>query len=499
MPDELADASALVSTWTPEQLAGGVIVTRYGGTDPSTPAALVSELHLAGVIVMGDNVAGTDQVVATAAAVQQAAAADGRDWPAIVSVDQEGGRVARLTGEVTAFPSLMTGGAAVAGDPDTGREAVKGAGLAAGSQLRALGFTWVNAPVADVTLGPSDPTIGSRSPGGDPALASQVVVAAVEGYRGAGIVPVVKHYPGHGSVTVDSHKGLPVQDASLADLRARDLVPFAQAARAGAPVVMMSHLAVQAFEPGVPATLSSAAYTSLRSDAGFAGVTVTDALDMAAVMAAYGPGDASVAALAAGADVLLMPSDVRAAHAAVAAAITDGTVPRARAEEAAAKVIALQRWQARLAAARPLGAGSTLTSSAREAARALSAAGITRLDGPCAGALVEEPVQVVGGDSSDRLAFTDAAEEAGLDVVPPGGPGAVVRLLGGADSGGSGDVVVALDTPYPLSASRGDSATLALYGRSPSAFAALVDVLTGAAVAPGALPVSAKGLEVDPC
>lgn len=499
MPEELADAAERVTTWTPEQLAGGVIVARYGGTAPSTPAALVSELHLAGVIVMGDNVAGADQVVATAAAVQAAAAADGREWPAIVSVDQEGGRVARFTGEVTAFPSLMTGGAAVAGEPDIGTRAVTRAARTSGAQLRALGFTWVNAPVADVTVGPTDPTIGSRSPGGDPALASRVVMAAVDGYREAAIVPVVKHYPGHGSVTVDSHEALPVQSSSLDDLKARDLVPFADAARAGAPVVMMSHLAVDAFEPGVPATLSAAAYASLRSDAGFEGVAVTDALDMAAVVAAYGPGAAAVAALAAGADVVLMPSDVHAAHSAVAAAIAEGTVPRARAEEATAKVIALQRWQAQLAAERPLGAGSTLTGSAREASRALSAAGITRLGGPCAGALVEEPVQVVGGDRSDRLLLTEAAEAAGLEVVPPGGTGSVVRLLDGDGPVGSGDVLVALDTPYPLASARGSSATLALYGRSPSAFAALVDVLTGAAAAPGALPVTADGLAIDPC
>lgn len=504
MPKDLADAADLVATWTPEQLAGGVTVARYGGTDPGTPASLVKELHLAGVIVMGDNVAGADQVAATAVAVQQAAADDGRDWPAIVSVDQEGGRVERFTGEVTAFPTLMTGGAAVAGDPDTGARAVSGAAQAAGAQLRALGFTWVNAPVADVTIGPSDPTIGSRSPSADPALASRVVVAAVEGYREAAIVPVVKHYPGHGSVTVDSHEALPVQDASLAALRARDLAPFAQAAKAGAPVVMMSHLAVDAFEPGVPSTLSSAAYASLRSDAGFEGVAITDALDMAAVTAEYGAGGAAVKALAAGADVLLMPSDVEAAHAAVAAAITDGTVPRTRAEEAAAKVVALQRWQARTSAQTSpasggAGNGAGLADAARAASRSLSAAGVTRIDGPCTGALVDDTVQVVGADRADRLAFTDAAEDAGLDVAPPGGQGTVVRLLGSGRASGSGDVVVALDTPYPLASSRGNTATLALYGRSPSAFSALVDVLTGAATAPGALPVSVDGLSVDPC
>lgn len=498
LPDELASAQELVTTWTPQQLAGGVTVARYGGTDPATPAALVRELHLAGVILMGDNVAGADQVVATGAAVQQAAVDDGRDWPAVVSVDQEGGTVTRFTGDVTAFPTMMTAGAAVSAEPGAGGRVVADASRSAGRQLRALGLTWVNAPVADVTVGPSDPTIGSRSPSDDPHTAALVVQSAVEGYRAAGIVPVAKHYPGHGSVPVDSHERLPVQDASLAELKQRDLVPFAEAARAGTPVVMMSHVAVEALDPGVPASLSPAAYASLRSDAGFEGVAVTDALDMAAVTGEYGTGGAAVAALAAGADLLLMPADVRRAHAALVAAITDGAVPRNRAEQAAAKVVALQRWQARASGASALGAGSSLADDARAASRALSAAGLTRISGPCSGTLVDGAVEVFGAELADREAFTEAAAQAGLDVVPPGGGGTVVRLVGAGGGDGEADVVVALDRPYPLATSRGGTATLALYGRTPSAFAALVDVLTGVSTAPGALPVAVEGAP-EPC
>ncbi len=358
----------------------------------------------------------------------------------------------------------------------------------------------MNAPVADVTIGPADPTIGSRSPAGDPWLAAQVVSASVAGFRQAGIVPVAKHYPGHGSVTVDSHEGLPVQTASLDELRARDLVPFAAAARAGAPAVMMSHLAVEALDPGVPASLSPAAYASLRGDAGFQGVAVTDALDMAAVTADHGTGGAAVAALAAGADLLLMPADVREAHAALVAAIADGSVPRDRVQDAAAKVVALQRWQARAAEQTPLGAGSTLATNAVAASRALSAAGVTRVDGTCGTALVTTGMQVVGGAREDREELARAASAAGVRTGPTG---PVVRLSGGsagAEGGGrAADVVVALDAPYVLAGSRGRTATLALYGRTPSAFAALVDVLTGVAPAPGALPVALDGLDVTPC
>ena len=351
--DELAQARETVAGWTPEQLAGGVLVPRYDGTDPTTPATLVRELHLAGVIVMGDNVVDAEQVTATAAAVQQAAADDGRTWPAVVTVDQEGGVVARLKSPVaTDFPTFMSAGAAIAGGTARGDEAaaaavVTEAASATGLQLRGLGFTWVFAPDADVTIGPQDPTIGSRSPSDDPELVAAAVTAAVQGYRASGVVAVAKHYPGHGSVPADSHETLPVQPATLEELRARDLVPFVAAAQAGVPGVMMSHIATDAFDPGYPASMSPKAYASLRTDAGFDGLAVTDAQDMAAITDAHGSGGAAVRALAAGADVLLMPLDLQAAHTAVVTALGEGTLPRERVEDAAAKVVAVQTWQAR--------------------------------------------------------------------------------------------------------------------------------------------------------
>src|SRR5680860_386987 len=477
---ELDSAGADVAAMTPERAVGQVIVARYGGTDPATAADLVAELHLAGVILMGDNVADHDQVRETAAAVQAAAAAGGRDWPAVVSVDQEGGRVARIGVPATEFPTLMTAGAAR--DP----AATESAAAASAAELRALGFTWVFAPVADVTMGPSDPTIGSRSASDVPTLVADVVRSAVAGYLGAGIVPVAKHYPGHGSVTTDSHESLPVQDATRDQLRSRDLAPFAAAADAGVPAVMMSHIAVDAFDPGVPSSLSPAAYASLRTYAGFTGLAVTDALDMAAITADYGPEGAAVRAVRAGADVLLMPADPHAAHAALVAALAAGELSRDRVDEAAAKVVALMRWQARQSPA----PGPDAVGAHAEASYALSLAGLTVADGPCAGPLVEGAVQAVGGSATDRARFTEAASAAGLDV----GSGAVVRLLGRRSSSGSGDVVVALDAPAGLGSSSASVARIALYGRTPAAFRALVDVLVGAAPARGHLPVAVEGL-----
>ncbi|KGM15410.1 hypothetical protein N867_08625, partial [Actinotalea fermentans ATCC 43279 = JCM 9966 = DSM 3133] len=212
-----------------------------------------------------------------------------------------------------------------------------------GADLAGLGITMDFAPVADVTVGAADPTIGDRSASADPAVAARTVVAAGRGLLDGGTVPVLKHFPGHGSVTADSHVGLPVQPAGVEQLAARDLVPFGAAVDAGAPVVMMGHLDVVQLDPGVPSSLSPAAYRLLRESLGFDGVAVTDALDMGAVPSGA-PGEEVVRALAAGADLVLKPRDVGAAHAAVVAAVQSGALPRERLEEAATRVVALQLW-----------------------------------------------------------------------------------------------------------------------------------------------------------
>lgn len=339
----LAEARAAVATMSPERLAGQVLVVRYGGTDPGLAAATLRNWHLGGVILMRENVASADQVRASAAAFHEAVAADGRTWPAVVGVDEEGGRVSRLSGVLPELPAFATFGAAA----DDAATAARFTQL--GADLAALGITMDFAPVADVTMGAADPTIGDRSPSSDPAVAARTVRAAAGGLVTGGVVPVVKHFPGHGSVTVDSHSALPVQGASLAQLTARDLVPFAAAVDAGAPAVMLAHLDVPAVDPGVPSSLSPAVYRLLREGLGFQGVAVTDALNMAAVPESA-PGEVAVRALAAGADLLLMPRDAGAAVTAIVAAVADGRVPLARLQEAATRVIALQLWTAELQA-----------------------------------------------------------------------------------------------------------------------------------------------------
>lgn len=366
---EAERARELVAGWTPEQLAGQVIVGRFHGTDALAAQQMVTDLHLAGLSITTGNVVDADQVRELTAAVSAGVAADGREFPAVVGVDQEGGYVSHLRGVATEFPAFNAAGAAIERDVRLGRDVTREAARTTGLEARDLGFSWVFAPVADVTIGSADPTIGSRSASSDPATASRAVAAAVRGYRDAGVVSTTKHFPGHGAATSDSHDTLPVLDSSLAELAERDLVPFEGAVRSGAPAVMMSHLDVPALEDGVPASLSAPMYDLLRDELGFEGVAITDSLGMGAVAGIDRP---AVRALVAGADLLLMPVDNAVTHQVVTDAIRSGEVSRERAEEAAARVVALQLWQQRRALERPV--PEDVTTLAAEASAALGAA-----------------------------------------------------------------------------------------------------------------------------
>src|SRR5699024_10789750 len=178
-------------------------------------------------------------VLATGEAVQEAQTAIGRSWPAIVSTDNEGGLVQRLSaqsGPWTSFPEFMSAGAA--DDADVTHDAAHAMAI----ELRASGLNLNFAPVADVTIGAADAVVGTRSAGGDPQRVADAVTAAVHGFADAGILSSLKHFPGHGSLRVDSHEELPVQEASAATLTNRDLVPFEAGVQAGAPMVMMGHI-----------------------------------------------------------------------------------------------------------------------------------------------------------------------------------------------------------------------------------------------------------------
>jgi beta-N-acetylhexosaminidase len=241
-----------------------------------------------------------------------------------VSLDEEGGWVSQLAGHLTVPPNAAT--LARAADAETLRWI---AGVTA-RRLHALGFDWDFAPVADVHSEPDNPVIGPRAWGTTPAQVTANAGAWLAGFQGSGVATCVKHAPGHGDTRTDSHLALPVCDADLATLEAREFVPFR--AHAAADSLMTAHVVYPALDPGVPATFSRAIVQGvLRERLGFRGVVITDALEMQGAAAGRTPAEAGLAALAAGCDLLLYAhwnEDVRRARYTMADAVVEGRVDR---------------------------------------------------------------------------------------------------------------------------------------------------------------------------
>ncbi len=257
--------------------------------------------------------------------------------PLLVSGDFERGASMRVDG-TTVFPHAMAFGAA--GDPAYSRYE----GEVTAREARALGVQWIYYPVADVNNNPDNPIINIRSFGENPEAVSAQVKAFIEGAHADKknfALATVKHFPGHGDTATDSHMNMPTITVDRERLDRMELVPFRAAIEAGVDSVMTAHIAVPALSPpDLPSTLSPAILTNLlKNDLNFKGLIVTDALEMAGITKAFGTGDASVRALEAGADVLLMPTDPEVVVKAVTAAVASGRLTRQRIQESVVKVL----------------------------------------------------------------------------------------------------------------------------------------------------------------
>lgn len=301
----------------------------------ATPAEVVSSYKLGGVIYLGQNIESADQLGTFSAGLQEAAT-DEVGIGLLVAVDQEGGRVTRITDGVSVFPPA----AVLAGDVDAVREA----GYLTGRQVSSQGINMVLAPVADLAAAESEGAIGSRSYGEDPEVVADMVSAAVDGIQSSGVAAAVKHWPGHGATTVDSHLELPVVDVSRTAWDARERIPFQAAIDQGVAAVLVGHLALPELDPGGgPATVSPVLIDELlRQELGFDGVVITDALNMQAV-SGIDQGEVVVGALMAGADIMLVPPDLPAAFDAVMTAVDDGKLELAQIDASVRRILALKQ------------------------------------------------------------------------------------------------------------------------------------------------------------
>jgi len=271
----------------------------------SLPASLSRWLaggQVGGVVLYSRNIESPAQVRALCHEVRSAA---GRRNPLpLIAVDQEGGRVARFKDPpFTWFPPARACSLFCCRN-ETVAEAF---GAATAAELRAVGIDVNFAPVLDVDSNPANPVIGDRAFSEDPHTAAALGIAFAKGSLSRGIVPVAKHFPGHGDTSADSHFELPVVRAGKETLLRRELLPFRRAVRAGVPAIMTAHVMYPALDRAVPATLSRRIlHGLLRERLRFRGTVISDALEMKAIVGRYGIPEAAVLAVTAGCDVVLV-------------------------------------------------------------------------------------------------------------------------------------------------------------------------------------------------
>ena len=316
----------LIASLSVEQRAGqAMAIAFHGSSVTSAVEEMIRARGVGGIVLRAENAPNATALARICADLQRIAA-EAKIPPLFLAIDQEGGSIARVASGMTVFTSQM----GLAATPDPVAAVQRAATITAG-ELRANGVNWNFAPVADVNNEPLNPIIGNRSYGSDPQRVSTLVAAAVRAYAAAGLLCCAKHFPGHGAATVDSHVALPIIDVDRARLDRVELPPFRAAIAAGVPAIMLAHLIVPALDPtpSMPASLSRRITADLlRRELGFAGLAVTDDLEMGA-LASIGEAAAGERAIEAGADFVLFRFDEAAqrdGHRLISVAIRNGSL-----------------------------------------------------------------------------------------------------------------------------------------------------------------------------
>ena len=313
---------------TPEQLTGvGQAVQAGEGTREA-----LAKWPVGGLVYFKQNIQSEEQLKEMLANTVSYSS-----FPIFLGVDEEGGSVARVAdalGLENVGPMADIGSA---GDV----QAAYAANQTIGTYLSSYGFNVDFAPIADVLTNPDNTVIGDRAFSDDPQTAADMVAGAVEGLQSAGVSACLKHFPGHGDTAGDSHTGAAETDRTKEEMTAAEFLPFQSGIGAGAEMVMVGHISAPNLTGGekVPASLSEEIITGiLRSELGYDGIIITDAMNMAAVTDYYEADVAAIMALKAGADMILMPEDFQQAYEGVLQAVQDGTVSQERVDDSLKRI-----------------------------------------------------------------------------------------------------------------------------------------------------------------
>ncbi|HEV2250528.1 MAG TPA: glycoside hydrolase family 3 N-terminal domain-containing protein [Candidatus Limnocylindria bacterium] len=520
-------ADRMLAGMSPAARAGQLMSVAFRGTK-ITPAleAMIRGRSVGGVILYAENFDGDAARLKALIADLSRIAAEATVVPLFFSIDQEGGAVVRIGRGATILPGNM----ALAATPDPADSVRKAVAITA-RDLRALGVNFELAPDADVNNEPRNPIILNRSFGSDPQRVASLVTVATNAFADAKLLCCVKHFPGHGATTTDSHTGLPLLDVDRARLDAVELVPFRAAIAAGTPAIMSAHIRIPALDPtpDVPVTLSRRVMTGLiRTELGFGGLLVTDDLEMGALTQTRSESQAGYDAFLAGADLLLFRFDESAqtdAHDRLTRSITTDQTALTRSGDSVGRILAVKERFGILDASAPSGtAGSdadraTADELARASITVLRAGGLPLRGRIFAVSPLDPDIALVADQPSlgqvlaQRLpnvttqTITLSPSRSDIDRAVASARAADVVVLGAADlfsypqqatlaralQAVKPTVLVSLRSPYDILSAPSVAGYVCAYtGREPT-LRALAGVLSGSRAPTGTLPVDVPG------
>lgn len=279
--------------------AGRLLAVGFDGTEPGDHSkTALRELMVGNWILFARNIEGHQQIRDLTRYLQEETKAYNGYSP-LITIDQEGGIVSRLHGSLNTYPGAMA--CAATGTTANSRRAAE----ITAEHLRILGFSVNLAPVADINSNPRNPIVGPRSFGDSPESVTEHLLSSCQGYLRGGILPVIKHFPGHGDSSEDSHLSLPTLTHSKKLLMKRELFPYSEAIKQGIPAIMVAHLLLPSLSnKNLPASLNPDIVEGLlRKQMGFQGLVMTDCLEMQGIQLGYETGEAVLLALEAGADL----------------------------------------------------------------------------------------------------------------------------------------------------------------------------------------------------